>query len=366
MTSPIFTPTRRRFLQSSALLGLGATTLGARPAQAADKVSGIMSPNYARDDLKAIILKNADVALENLPYVGPTDTLAKLLAPGGSARYDLMILNTDFAADRIMGEKAGQEKGAAIDLGIVKNIEHLMPTFRKAVQERDGKVYMIPVSWGYDAVLFDRSKVPEQDPLTQSWGILFNDKYAGRVALRDEPLQSIMVAGLHLGHGDVFNMDKPDIRDCTRFLISKKKNIRALWSKYGEGVNMLGSGEVVAMYGWISMRSELQKNGKDIANNWPSEGAMVWHQSAFIPRDSRNAKAAARVINAMLDPEYGIARTRLTEYPSPSKAVKDSLGIEEQRRLGYDLEERGVKTLRVTFPKLMDDWVTAWNDFKAA
>lgn len=361
---------RRDLLKMSvgalALPAIGGLSL--RSAAAADppQITAVLSSDYLTGDLGGILRKVSNVDIQTVPYGGPSDSLAKLMAPGGTSRYDLMILNTDLAAPTVLGEKAGQERARPLDLSLIPNVKDLMPLFAKAVRKRDDKTYMIPVQWGYDSVLFDPAHIPESDDLTQSWGVLFSDKYAGKVALRDEPLQSIMAAGLSLGHTDVFNMNAADLKEVKSFLISKKKNIRALWKSFGEAVNMMGNGEVWAMYGWIAMRAELQKGGKNIRNNWPKEGAWVFNQSAFIPKDSSKAEAACAVINALLDLGYGLATARTTEYPSPSLAVKSALSIDEQKRIGYDIEERGVKLVKPSVPPDMNSWVSAWNDFKAA
>ena len=68
------------------------------------------------------------------------------------------------------------------------------------------------------------------------------------------------------------------------------------------------------------MRSRLQKQGMNVKNNWPSEGLLIWNQSAFIPKDAPNAEAAHRVINAMTGAEYGKKLTEVTEYLVTSKA----------------------------------------------
>ena len=34
---------------------------------------------------------------------------------------------------------------------------------------------MIPVYWGYDTMIFRTDKVPEDDPATKSWGLLYDD-----------------------------------------------------------------------------------------------------------------------------------------------------------------------------------------------
>ena len=116
------------------------------------------------------------------------------------------------------------------------------------IQSRNGNAYMVPVFWGYDSPLFRTDKIPVDDPATKSWGILFDDRFAGHTALRDDAYQALLVAALALGHKDPPTMPLSDLREVQKFLISKKRNIRALWSKFGEAVNLMSSGEVWTMH----------------------------------------------------------------------------------------------------------------------
>ena len=202
--------------------------------------------------------------------------------------------------------------------------------------------------------------------MTQSWSVLFSDKYKGRVAWRDDAHGMIMVAALNQGHPDPVQMDEADLKEITKFLIDRKKNVRTMWTKFGEAVNLVSSGEVWAMYGWIAMRAALQRQGLNVTNNWPTDGLLTWHQSGFVPKDAPNGEAAERVINAMLSKEYGQKLTEVTNYPSTSGEVAALFGPEEQRKLGFDIVDRGVKLYGLDFPVNIDKWVESWNTIKTA
>ena len=360
---------RRDFLALS-----GAAAAGAfaglnplAPAFAADKsISGVMPGVVLPDGARAIVEKKTGIKVENVPYVSPTDTVAKLLAPGGASRYDLMISVTEFVKGPILGASAGAEKVKAFDMSKIPNAADLQSVFKDQVQSRDGKTYMIPIFYGYDSPLFRTDLVPEQDPGTQSWGLLFDDKYAGKTALRDDAYQSIVVSALHLGHADPAAMSASDLADVKKFLISKKKNFRTLWTKFGEAVNLISTGEVVAMYGWMPMRAALQRNGVKVTNAWPKEGLLLWNQAAFIPKDSPNAAATESVVNAMLSPEFGIALAKESNYGPVSQKALAAFSPEEQKKLGLDATTRGVKLYSMKWPADMNAWIEAWGAFKAA
>ena len=102
------------------------------------------------------------------------------MAPGGTKNYDLMISLTQFVGPAL-GAKDGDERLHALDMSKIPNAKNLMPLFKKDIVSRNGKTYMIPIVWGYDSVIYNKDHISPDDPLTQSWGVLFDDKYKGKL-----------------------------------------------------------------------------------------------------------------------------------------------------------------------------------------
>lgn len=360
-----------RLDRRSMLLGCGAmgiaSLMGSETTFAdAKTVVAVMPGVFIPDAVRPLIEQKAGVKVQNAPYVSPTDTLAKLLAPGGTSQYDLMISVTPFVRNPIMGAKSGDEKVAAIDLAKVPNAAKIMDLFKPDIVTRGGKTYMLPIIWGYDSVIYNADKIPTNDPATQSWGVLFNDKYAGHLAWRDDGHSMILAAGLFLGISDPASMSSDDLKKVTKFLIAKKKNVRTMWSTFGSAVSLMSSGEVWAMYGWIPMRAALQKQGMNVTNNWPTDGLLIWSQGGFIPKDSGNAAGAEAVMNAYLDTDVGKALAENTNYPTTSVEISGKFTPEERKKLGLDIVERKVKVYPLKFPTAMDQWLEAWNTVKSA
>ena len=194
---------RRTFLKGAGITGVGGLAASTLPFASAfaqsQKVVAIMPGVFIPDPARPIVEQLSGVKVENAPYVSPTDTLAKLMAPGGTKNYDMMVSLTQFVKGPALGEKDGDERLHALNMSNIPNAQNLMPLFKKDIVTRAGKTYMIPVVWGYDSVIYNADKIPTDDPLTQSWGVLFDDKYKGRVAWRDDAHGMIMAAALHRG-----------------------------------------------------------------------------------------------------------------------------------------------------------------------
>jgi spermidine/putrescine-binding protein len=347
--------------------GAALAAAGTHPAAAQQaRLTAVMPGPFLPDGARAILERQINARVENLPYVSPTDTAAKLMAPGGTGRYDLMYSTTGFIQAPVLRERAGQELARPLDLAKIPNAAKISPLFQSEITRRGNNTFMLPVVWGYDSVVYNRDRIPEADAVTQSWGVLFDDRYAGRVALRDDPYQSICLTALHLGIRSPETMSQADLNRVTQFLISKKRNFRTIWGSFAEAVNLMSSREVDAVFGWIPMRAALQRQGMNVTNNWPSEGLLVFTHSAFIPRESRNADLAHAAINAALSDEFGKQLGQETQYPVTNGNVAASFSEADQARLGYDVEKRGIPLHRYAFPAAMDRWIEAWGRFKAA
>ncbi|MFM9888120.1 MAG: PotD/PotF family extracellular solute-binding protein [Burkholderiales bacterium] len=359
---------RREFIKAGSAFGFAMAAgvpVSVLAQQAA--IRAVMPNVFIPDPVRPIIAaQTGGIKVDNLPYVSPTDTLAKLMAPGGTTQYDMMVSLTNLVKGPALGAKEGDEKLLPLNLAQVPNAKHVAPQFQGEVITRAGKTYLVPVVWGYESVIYDASKMPADDALTQSWNAIFSDKYKGRIAWRDDAHGMIFTAALAMGKADPLQLDPGDIKEVQKFLIDRKRNIRTMWTKFAEAVNMISSGEVVCMYGWIAMRAALEKQGVKAANNWPKEGLPYWTQSAFIPKDTKQAEGAHKVINAMLSKDFGAKLTEVTEYPSTSAEVAAGYSKEYRSKVGFDIVERGIARKPFDLPQRMDLWVEAWNTVKAA
>lgn len=359
---------RRSFMLSMAGAASAAMLPGAAsPALAQEKaVAALLLAGVSSEPLKAILEKSAKAKIENGAFLSTTDTLAKLMAPGSAGRYDIMMSLSEISRGPVLGESSGKERTLALDPALVPNVAQVADLHKKGTLERDGKVYAIPFYAGYDAVVYNRDRVPEADETTQSWGLIFSDKYAGHVAWQDEPYFTQMIAGLYLGHPAPEKADKKEVNEIANFLISKKKNVRSMWQTAAQQISLMASGEIVAMHGTIPARFALQKRGLNVTNNWPKEGLVVWTGVTYVPKTSNNAKAAQQVINAMLSAEYGAALTRESGYLSASKLAETVLSAEERHAAGYDITSRGLKTYPYAQPRDINIWIESWGRVKSA
>jgi len=355
---------RRRLLQGAASMTATLGFGGASKAQTSE-VTLLMINAMVGPTLKPIVEDETHLKIADGPYVSSTDVVSRLTAPGG-ARYDLMNSSFAFSAPVVMGAKAGQERVQAVDESLLPNLKHINASSKFGIAERDGKIYMVPSSWGIDSILYNRAVVPDDDPYTQSWSLLFEDKYAGRIGWWDVAHQMLMAAGLYLGHAKPEQMDREQLGEVAKFLIAKKKNVRTFYSTFAQGSNLLSNGEIDVCYGVAPMRNELQKRGFNVTGSWPKEGVLSLLNTSYIPKDCKNVAGAHAVINAMLGERYSRALSDGCGYLPVTESGMTDVTPERHKKFGYGILDGTVKHYPLAFPTNMNMWIEAWSRVKTA
>lgn len=359
------TTTRRGFVGGGVAAGLLPRTAQAQTTPPTP-IELLVTNSTVQGLLRATVEQEANVTITDSPWQSSTDVVSRVAAPGGTSRWDLVTSTYDFSKPVVMGAKAGDEKVRPIDLSLIPNLQHVTKESRAGIGERDGKTYMLPMCWGFDTVLFNRNAVPEADPFTQSWAPLFEDKYAGRIGWWDVAHQMLMAAGLYMGHAEPEKMDRNQLDEVAKFLISRKKNVRTMYTTFAQGSALLASGEIVVGYGIVPMRVELQTKGFPISGAFTKEGVLSLIIALYIPKDARQHVAAARVINSMLGERYGSQLTKATGYLSASKLAETGLSAEERKAYGYGIFDGSVKHYLLKFPTNMNMWIETWSRVKSA
>lgn len=349
---------------SGAALGLPAV-MGRASAQSRRPLNGmIFCHSVGTPEELGFFRAASGIDVNATCWVSNTDTLTRM-ASGAGRTFSVFNISMQFIPILI-------QRGlvAPLDFARIPNTRSLAPMFaRPAHSTVGGRQYSVPFMFGYDSVVYNRKKIGEVD----SYGVLFDERYRGQIALRDDPQFTIMQTALFLGHTNPFRLSSSDLREIIRFLISKKPMFRTLWGGFAEAVSLLRSEEVVAVGdGWISMAWSLNgADGTDFAIAKPRERALVWTHDWLMPREAAGGVAEEAVYRFMdwsLSAEQAARMGRRVGYVSPSTAGVPLLSPQELQRIGYnDYEQVWNTGLPLTeVPPNLQEWVDAWARFKAA
>jgi spermidine/putrescine-binding protein len=356
---------RRSVLQlaagAAAVAGLTSTAAAENPT-----VETLVPNAIVSGPLRSIVEKDAGVTINDAPFQSTPDSISRLLAPGGTARYNVILAIIDFARQPVLGPRAGAEKALELDLTKIPNAKKIADIFKKDTIERDGKTYGLPLFMGYNTVFFNYDQVPENDPYTQSWGALFEDKYAGKIGWFESPHQMMFAAALYLGHDKPSSMSDAEVRDVGKFMISKKKNVRTIWTSFAQCANLFATGEIVVSFGPIPVRAQLEEQGVHVTNAWVKEGVESLVATVFSGKDVANPDKSHAVINAMLSDAYAKELPKVSGYLSSSAAGGEGMTEEQKLKAGFGIYTGQTKHHPMPLPANLNTWVEAWSAVKSA
>jgi spermidine/putrescine-binding protein len=207
------------------------------------------------------------------------------------------------------------------DPKLLSNFKNLNPFMVKAGQYQ-GKQYGIPNDWGFDAILYRSDKVK---PKARSWGLLFDQRYKGKIAWFDD-LNMLIVAGLYLGFRNPWNQSDKELKRSQDLLISKKKLVRLIWSSETNLWEAFGSGDLWIAYAWPNDWVQMKKKKLKVVYMHPREKPVAWVGMFMLLKGTPRRQLAHAYVDAWssaksgkwLEDNYGYGHANTLARPSSS------------------------------------------------
>ena len=212
------------------------------------------------------------------------------------------------------------------DPALISNLRSLNPTMVKAGQYK-GKQYGIPADWGFDAILYRTDKV---HPKADSFGLLFDERYKGKIAWYDDGAEMFPVAGLYLGFKDPWNQTDDQLKRSQELLISKKHVVRTIWSSETTMDNDFASGDLWIAYAWPNDWVIMKGKGLKVRYMYPKEKAISWVGMFMLLKGTSRPQLAHAYVDAWssaksakwLEDNYGYGHANIKARPSSSDLLR--------------------------------------------
>lgn len=201
----------------------------------------------------------------------------------------------------------------ALDLNNIPYYQDLHPGLRyNRWSQFDGKVYAVPWAWGPTGLLYNSEQVEEPD----SWNILWDKKYKGKVSLWDD-VSMIWITALSLGYKNVYNLTQTQLDAVKKKLLLLNDQVNTYYKGEQEEINLLASGKVLITNSWFDPSARLARHNKKFKMVIPKEGAVGMFDSYMLARGNKLLQASHEFITHQISPEVQLEMSRLTGL-SPS------------------------------------------------
>lgn len=289
-------------------------------------------------------------------YATNEELYAKL--KGGGSSYDI-IIPSDYMISRMIKENMLQE----LDYSKIPNMKNINPTFLNPEYDAQQR-FSVPYTWGTVGIIYDNTVVDEENI---DWDILWDEDYAGRILMFDNPRDAFAIAQTILGF-DLNTEDSNELEQAAEKLKEQKKVVQAY--VMDEIFDKMGAGEAIIAPYYAGDAKTLMDEFEDLSFVIPESGTNLFVDAICIPKTSRNIEAAQMYINFMCEPDIAYSTTQYIGYSTPNEAAFDMLSEEEQNDECSYPNEEFLNTKTTVFKNLSDEankeMQDLWTQMKSA
>ena len=206
--------------------------------------------------------------------------------------------------------------------------------------------YSIPYFWGTVGIVYDKTKVSEEDLEKDGWDIFLDQKFKGDIYLYDSERDSFMMALKALGYSmnttsqDELNAAYNWLIQCVQTMDPEivTDEIIDNMAQARKALGLIYSGD--AAY--------VMSENENMGFYMPTSGTNLWSDAMVIPKNAKNPKLANEFIRYITSYDAAMDNSSYVGYTSPNKEVMEELGGKGGEydginaytpRAGYDKDE---------------------------
>ena len=305
------------FLIAAALLSSLMPAQPARAAEGTDQGVTINVYNWGEYiangtdgslDINAEFTRRTGIRVNYTTFDSNESLYSKLV--GGGADYDV-IIPSDYMVSRLIHENMLAE----LDFSNIPNFRYIDESFRDPDYDPEGR-YSVPYTWGVVGLFYNTDYIEEE---ITSWSSLWDDRYAGKILMFDNPRDSFAIAQLLLGQS-LNTTEESDWLEAAALLKQQKPMVQAY--VMDRIFDKMESEEAwIAPY-YSGDAAILVDNSDNIRFVVPREGTNYFVDAMCIPATSGHKAEAEAYINFLCDPEIAGANMDYVGYSTPETAAK--------------------------------------------
>ena len=233
--------------------------------------------------------------------------------------YDVLV-PSDYMIQRMMQEKMLQK----LEPETRKECLGELADAIKGLPYDPKNEYSIPYFWGTVGIVYDKTKVSEEDLEKDGWDIFLDQKFKGDIYLYDSERDSFMMALKALGYSmnttsqDELNAAYNWLIQCVQTMDPEivTDEIIDNMAQARKALGLIYSGD--AAY--------VMSENENMGFYMPKSGTNLWSDAMVIPKNAKNPKLANEFIRYITSYDAAMDNSSYVGYTSPNKEVTEELG----------------------------------------
>ncbi len=234
--------------------------------------------------------------------------------------YDV-IIPSDYMIQRLISEKLLQplnkEDLSCFDLllGEVQDLPY-----------DPGNAYSVPYFWGNVGIVYDKTKVSEEDLEEQGFNIFLDTKYKGDIYLYDSERDSFMMALKALGYS-MNTASEAELQEAYDWL---ERCVETMDPEIvtDEIIDNMAQARKALGIVYSGDAAYIMSENENMGFYLPKEGTNLWFDAMVIPANANNVELAHEFMDYVSTYEGAYDNSSYVGYTSPNKEVMEELSGE--------------------------------------
>jgi len=236
--------------------------------------------------------------------------------------YDI-IIPSDYMIQRLMEEGYLQK----LDQSLITCWDELDEAVLSPAFDPENE-YSISYFWGTVGIVYDKTKVSEEDLEEQGFGIFLNEKYKGDIYLYDSERDSFMMALKDLGYS-MNTENEAELMEAYDWLVQCVTTMEPEIVT-DEIIDNMAQGRKALGLCYSGDATYIMSENENMGFYMPEEGTNRWYDSMVIPTTAESYELAHEFMNFINSYDMAYANSDWVGYTSPNLAVKEDLSSEEE------------------------------------
>lgn len=264
--------------------------------------------------------KETGIKVKYEEYESPEEMYTKYKA--GSIDYDLLC-TSDYMVQRLMEEN----EALPINYENTPEYKNIDKKIIEASASFDPKhKYTIPYFYGTVGILYNTKEVTASE--TDSWNILWNKKYNGKIIMENSVRDCFLVPLKQMGYS-LNTTDPKELEEALTMLKEQKPLVYAYFVDETGDEMAAGNASLAVVYSGEAAYA--QSLSDELAYNVPKEGSNLWIDAWFIPKTCKNKQNAEKFLDFLCREDIAAMNFDYVYYATPNTAVFDSLDEETKQ-----------------------------------
>lgn len=255
--------------------------------------------------------------------------------------YDVLV-PSDYMIQRMMQEKILQK----LEPETRKECLGELVDAIKGLPYDPKNEYSIPYFWGTVGIVYDKTKVSEEDLEKDGWDIFLDQKFKGDIYLYDSERDSFMMALKALGYS-MNTTSQDELNDAYNWLIQCVQTMDPEIVTDEIIDNMAQARKALGLI-YSGDAAYVMSENENMGFYMPKSGTNLWSDAMVIPKNAKNPKLANEFIRYITSYDAAMDNSSYVGYTSPNKEVTEELGGKGgdydginayTPRAGYDKDE---------------------------